>query len=88
VKDTLHGSGAGLAAEYRIVAHALHHLESVTLLATVLVDRHCFMKYSYLRLALSRQECQGRSAQEAEARGAALACERALADGGTVAVPP
>ena len=37
---------AGLAGGDRIITHALLHLERVALLTAVLVDRHCFTKYS------------------------------------------
>ena len=49
---------ARLAGLDGVVAHALHDLERVSLLAPVLVDRHRFTKYRRRVLALSRGECQ------------------------------
>ncbi len=46
MKDALHGRGARLAADHRVVAHPLHNFELVPLLAPVLIDRHRFTKYS------------------------------------------
>ena len=58
MEDPLDGRRARLATHYRIIRHSLHDLEGVTLLTAVLVDRHCFKKYSVNPLALSTSECQ------------------------------
>jgi hypothetical protein len=47
VKHTLHLGAADLALGHRIVAHPLHDLELMALLAPVLVNGHRFREYSW-----------------------------------------
>src|SRR5450755_4446781 len=54
---------AGVAGRHGIVGHALHHFELMSLIAAVLVDRHCFIKYSG-----APWHSQPRSAKETRAR--------------------
>src|SRR5262249_22066051 len=54
VEDALDGGVAGAAARDGVLAHSLHHLEGVPLLAAVLVDRHGTLSIGVLAAAPAR----------------------------------